>query len=790
MAGRRALEGFWEGSHVRGRFCFPSSRLGLRLQGHAHRSIYPHRPSSLPASASASPPSLSLLRPVLSPSPSEPLPPFSPSRLSPRDDRSPSLPGSAVGLTGLTTPASGTYSVSLDQEQPLVFSARSSFTASSPTLLFFRSGLDPSVMHTLKVVNTGASRAGEGAGSLLVLGAVNVTDAQTLAATPIGAAKGPSLPRGAIAALAIGVILAFGALVAVIVVFVRRRHHNDSRKRQMLVNPQISRARRLSFLFPHKRRDEPVERGTQKARESAYEAGGVLDIRSPTPHAHEKDESDDSDDGEDVETGLRLTAAEKGKQRALRRSNASKNSDGSYSIDFPDLTIAQVPRGYLPASAVPSTPSPPRTLTLIPSPTATSPRSPARPRGPRELPGRESTRGILMTNLGPLPSPAFTDEEGQLIVTAPSYLPETHISPLRVEFASDVQDRFGNGGERSVSMGAMSLPQSLKLALAQPVASESSVSAPPSPTRANRIYSFLDFSSTSTSLTRSQRQSASNSTGKSRSSSRSKRNTGSENSHNRESRRESRGVDWATLPPDRRISLGLSMTLAGGGTTSRPSLSPNVSLHPVPLSHSAPALPALQIGEATPPSQESPEREGPHQEFPYDANQLPSPTDSVPYTVSDIHFRHSTHSSISHIESRRTSAYRLSGSHRPPHPPLPNSPGPSSPTRLTRQVHRRGGSQAGSQSVPPFIVQRILGRAPSSVPGSTYASPTTPQFGSVGSVAGAAMAMRAQTTPSPTPTPRAAAASSQPSAGAQTTPAPTNASGSSSVFGFQLGRHR
>ena len=194
-------------------------------------------------------------------------------------------------------------------------------------------------------------------------------------ATPAGAAHGSSLSRGAVAGLAIGVTLAVAALAVAIVFCMRRRRRNSRRKEEMLVNPQINRARRPSFLFPHKRRSEAIsERNAQKALEGGYEPGGVLDIRSPTPAVHEKEDSDDSD-GEDEEDGQRLSAAEKGKARALRRSNASKNSDGSYSIELPDLTIAQVPRGYLPASAVPSTPSPPRTL--IPSPT--SPRSPARP---------------------------------------------------------------------------------------------------------------------------------------------------------------------------------------------------------------------------------------------------------------------------------------------------------------------------------------------------------------------------------------------------------------------------
>ena len=67
----------------------------------------------------------------------------------------------------------------------------------------------------------------------------------------------------------------------------------------MMVNPDIdNRSRRLSFLFPHKRQSTALERDTGKAREDQHYAagGGVLDIRSPSPGAHEKhDDSDDSD---------------------------------------------------------------------------------------------------------------------------------------------------------------------------------------------------------------------------------------------------------------------------------------------------------------------------------------------------------------------------------------------------------------------------------------------------------------------------------------------------------------
>ncbi|OAX41128.1 hypothetical protein K503DRAFT_798227 [Rhizopogon vinicolor AM-OR11-026] len=73
----------------------------------------------------------------------------------------------------------------------------------------------------------------------------------------------------------------------------------------------------------------------------------------------------------------------------------------------------------------------------------------------------------------------------------------------------------------------------------------------------------------------------------------------------------------------------------------------------------------------------------PHSGLLQDAN---SPTESVPFSVSDVHFRHS-YSEYTDADSRRTSA----ASALPPHPPLPSSQ-PNLP--------------------PPYIVQRVLGMTP------------------------------------------------------------------------------
>ncbi|KAH9942359.1 uncharacterized protein BXZ73DRAFT_87965 [Epithele typhae] len=752
--------------------------------------------------------------------------------------------GSAVSIIGLTTPASGAYNVTLDKEEPISISGRASFTSNAPTLLFFRTGLDPSVMHAIDVVNAGPAGAGDGAGSLLFLSAVNVTRVES-GAIPIGASESPSgLPQGVIAAIAIGVTLFVALILALVVLCLRRRRRREHHKRSMLVSPQMRLARRLSFLLPHRRHESPTPVVAGKAREmfdpgylpgAVIAPAGVLDICSPSTeygsYGQEKDgdSADESDFGEgEGADGRRFSAVEKGKARALRQSGASKNSDGSYSIELPDLTIVQNPHGYLPPSAVPSTPSPPGHTLVISSPTSPSG---TKPKGPREFPGRcaprESTRGILLAALpsrsspGPYGSLQDVDlSDSQMLgVPAPSYLPEAVISPLRVEFASDVEE---HQRDRHLSAGAVSLPPSLKQALAEyapPV--EAAAATPPSPTRTTggRMYSFLDLSSSASTSLRSQRQSSSNSTSKtkSRSSSRSTRSNSHSNSRSmgttdRTDRSQhvqsppAQTLTWASLPPDRRISLGLSMTFGGGSSVSRPSISTaNLSMHPISPSYAEPSPPlptssaaAFRIDSPTSGDRtdaDDDEADDDADDFPYTVNQLPSPTDSIPYTVSDIHFRHSTHSSIlsGRTESRRESR-RLSASHRPPHPPLPSSPGlpPNSPSSA-RPTHHRGMSQtSGSQQVPPMIVQRILGRAPASNP----PTPMGPQFATAASFAAARAAASspvatvhpATPMPVPRPTPSPHPTVSQ---GGSTGPAQTQATpgSSTSVFGFQIGRH-
>ena len=96
-----------------------------------------------------------------------------------------------------------------------------------------------------------------------------------------------------------------------------------------------------------------------------------------------------------------------------------------------------------------------------------------------------------------------------------------------------------------------------------------------------------------------------------------------------------------------------------------------------------------------------------------DAATLPSPTHSVPTTISDLHFRHSLSDDASRIESQRAST----GSHLPPHPPLPSG-------FEFRRHHRDRSSLSqlsSSLANQPSIVQRVLGLQS---PGPETPSPT------------------------------------------------------------------
>ncbi|CCL98691.1 uncharacterized protein FIBRA_00694 [Fibroporia radiculosa] len=602
----------------------------------------------------------------------------------------------AVTLAGLTTPSSGTYNITLDDTLYPALSARASFTSSSPTILFYASGLDPTVIHSLEIMNAGPAQGSVDEGKYLVVlvGGVNVTRPEFSPETPTPSTS-TSLSPGTIAALAVGVTLAVFAIVGVLIAVMWWRRHARRRKQEMMVNPQLSYWRsnwRKWFSHgPASVHDGEAAVQTSAEKDSGWAGervrssgeGGVLEIGD---HSHDYDAVKEIEEDDDEAARRRLV---KGKSPQRVR-HASQNSDGSFSIDLPELS--STPLEYPPAS-FPSTPQPmslrSQLSTLPKLSSSTSPRSP-RPRGPRDMHGRDNSQGILLSHIVTPPAEGDDEEEG--------------VPPLRVGFAEE-QGRPERRTERYLSTGAFSLPYSLKQALARSADTSVVEGKDVGTSRSSGLLSFLDFSSStsgstsaSASRNRSVRNSRSNSTRSGRNSARQ-----SAKSQGTSSSAPSAG---SSVPPERRMSLGLSMTIAGGPTASQPSLTPDISLQPVPLP------PTVSIPLTSHPRDVS----DPDRLFPDPANMLPSPTDSIPLTVSDIHFRHS--STTSHLsDSRRTSAVRTSGSHRPAHPPLPGQySGPSSPT----EAHREDRTPVVRQA----IVQKLMGIQPG--PASSSSTTATP----------------------------------------------------------------
>ena len=104
-----------------------------------------------------------------------------------------------------------------------------------------------------------------------------------------------------------------------------------------------------------------------------------------------------------------------------------------------------------------------------------------------------------------------------------------------------------------------------------------------------------------------------------------------------------------------------------------------------------------------------------------------SPTERVPVTVSDIHFRHSSDSEPVEAESRRTSAGL--GEHPPPHPPLPQR-SYTSPFIMQKLFGSQTSPPDGGQSsmqTPGAGPSRLRDRdpPPGSPSGSGFGKPTS-----------------------------------------------------------------
>lgn len=517
----------------------------------------------------------------------------------------------------------------------------------------------------------------------------------------------PSLSRDAIIGIAIGVSLAALVLLILVAFLLHRRRRAAQRKQGFIVNPHISNFQRFSFLrkAAHSQREEAT---VEKERIPNNE--GVLDITG---------RKDDDDEEMSEEHDISEAAAV---FRGADSRHASQNSDGSYSIKLPELSKDQartapedishsIGRPIFPALAD-AQPGPSQTASAPQSPI---PRSP-KPRGPRDmhslsLPShnRDGSQGILLREMYSAAADVPTDvraSEYETPTTARhSFLPTPTISPLRVNFEGDVVEyaqRSAKDGKHK-SFSAMSLPHSLRQVFSWGNYPQrpTTLSVPQEAARRQDTnYSFLDMgSSISGSVSGSVSRSARNSrTTSSHSTSRSHR-------HADDSEWSAPGRGVPPLPREHRASMGFSMTIAGGPTPSQPSLSPDISLQAVPL-------PQLTVSQH--PAVQEPQ-DVPQSAHPHELSELPSPTESLPLSVSEIHFRHSS-SQSSTSESRRESR-RVS--QRTSHPPLPSP-------QSTEPPQER-----------PYIVQKLLGRlGTESAPTTPYSSPTIPSFRPTGPRAG------------------------------------------------------
>ncbi|KAG6335696.1 hypothetical protein ID866_3402 [Astraeus odoratus] len=268
--------------------------------------------------------------------------------------------------------------------------------------------------------------------------------------------------------------------------------------------------------------------------------------------------------------------------------------------------------------------------------------------------------------------------------------------------------------ESSSSSGPESVPV---------VMHKSGCDAPPSATApVSGTYSFLDFASSRQSIRRQSKLNRANtvSSGPADSGREKLRSAWSDNTSAGMVRTEHNETD--ATPP---LKPDAPSTISRGSNTLSPSDNSNGHSHPSALTTntqgSAPfpfpvSIPpsvhlphpfnAVAVEERSPSPARSPSLQSPVEhprvfvDPPEDSptSYAHSPTESVPFSVSDIHFRHSF-SDYTAIDSRRTSE----NSGLPPHPPLPHHDGSHSATPTYTPP-------------PPYIVQRVLGMAPLHVP--------------------------------------------------------------------------
>ncbi|KAI0001361.1 hypothetical protein BJV74DRAFT_882588 [Russula compacta] len=574
--------------------------------------------------------------------------------------------GTAVTVFGFRDATSGAFSVRLDNA---TFALNGASSSRDATTLFFSTGLNESVPHTLTITNENDN--------LLAIGFINVTTASSSSSNP-NSGSSSHLSRGTIAAIVVASTL--GTLVFLIAAFFFWR-----RRRQF---GRILHRRRL-FVPP-----------------SGNDHSKVLDIvRGP--------ELEDFDD----------MYQDKGPGDKSRHATTN---DGSGSLSF---TLE------LPIQSRPSLPTSQRDYSW--NSAQDLPRSPTVSLGRTGTHARESSRGVPLHEI-----PAEDGADSSEALRPPSSVAQGQ--------ATDESARTGDQEMVEPTRGrTFELTPVLSMPLLPRPSATASSQAQGSSDQSQPTYSFLDISGSShasyASLRRADRGASSSSSSS-------------------DSVRRSDEPFLST----RRISLPFAMGYHHDPSTDsrdRPDLSrpsstsvefPRFSLNIRPLPQiprsaieagiessmlpEPPRLPVRPHTQSTPPLHVRTEFDeirvqqlprsvstttAPPTSALSSANRVPhivihpssllrshprtssvvSPTESVPVTVSDIHFRHSSEDERDEPGSRRTSA--AVSEHPPPHPPLPHRPYTS-----------------------PFIMHKLFGTpVPSSRPPSGQFSMQTPGAG-------------------------------------------------------------
>ncbi|KAI0305489.1 hypothetical protein B0F90DRAFT_1698461 [Multifurca ochricompacta] len=526
--------------------------------------------------------------------------------------------GSAVTVFGFRDATSGKFSVRLDNDSVTLNGASSSKDA---TTLFFRSGLNDTLPHTLTITNED--------NGLLAIGSINVTTAHSNSPNPVSGHTSHS-SRGTVAAIIVAAVL--GAVLLLITLFcIYRRRQKFGR---------ILHRRRL-FVPPN---------GNNHSK--------VLDIvRGP--------EVDDFDDMyEDKEPG------DKGR-------HAVNNGSGSLSFTL-DLPIQSRPS------------LPPSQRDYSGNSAQELPRSPTVSLGRTGTHARESSRGVPI-------SAVDGDDNGQ-----PSQPPSSDASAQATSGGVSPRDQ-----ETREHVERSTFELTPVVVSAPPPHLNVAASGPGTSGRTQPSFSFLDISASSRAS--------------------SMRHTGPNVSSSSSSSGSMRRRSDEPFSPARRISLPFAMgyprdpstglrgrfDLSGLASTNVEFPRFSLNIRPLPQIPQAAEVESSQFSsplrqtvrphtQSTPPLHVQTRFEGPQQPprsvsvttappistlehgnraphvvihpsahlRPHPRNSSAvSPTESVPVTVSDIHFRHSSDDEPGEPESRRTSAGV--GDHPPPHPPLP-----------------------------------------------------------------------------------------------------------------------